>query len=551
MEVTIWLAFIAGVVSFISPCVLPLVPAYIGYMGGRVTQTVAMTSAGSIPNSTLSRRFSTVLHGLFFVAGFTFVFVSLGLLSTAFISVIGGQNISAVTGIIGRLGGVLIILFGLHFMGVLPAVFKRLRANEKLLGHPLLSLAVAIIGTIIIVWGMTGTLAVWDAEVWQFIPIWAPMIALIGLTVFLLWLFLGGAFTSPKIFWTRTLDSIQQALYTDTRRQMQAPGQNGYAGSALMGVVFSAGWTPCIGPVYGTVLTLAANGGDVGQAGILLTFYSLGLGIPFIITAFLLDGAQGLLRSLQKQMHTIELVSGAFLVLIGVLVASGQLQSLSQQFANSPEFVEFSVGLEESVVDLVTGNQPEASVPAEVTPEAAVFDLVIINPDTAQVAPAESTESAIASIFELAAETSAPTIGIAVGNIAPEFETVNDSGQPVRLSDMRGQVVILNFWATWCGPCRIEMPEFETIYNERKDEGLAVLAVNNAESAAQIQAFRDEMGLTFPLLTDLSSAINTAYAIITYPSTFVIDAEGKIVARHFGPLSAEKARELVDMALAA
>lgn len=72
---------------------------------------------------------------------------------------------------------------------------------------------------------------------------------------------------------------------------MNAPGEGGYASSAIMGVIFSAGWTPCIGPVYGAVLTLAANGGDVGQAGILLTAYSLGLGIPFLITAFMLDSA--------------------------------------------------------------------------------------------------------------------------------------------------------------------------------------------------------------------------------------------------------------------
>jgi cytochrome c-type biogenesis protein len=549
VQVTIWLAFIAGIVSFISPCVLPLVPAYIGYMGGRVTQTVAMTSAGQMVTADINRRFSTVLHGAFFVAGFTFVFVSLGLLSTAFISVIGGQNITAVTDIIGRLGGVLIIFFGLHFMGVLPSFFKGLRADEDALDNPLLSVAVAIFGVLLIVWGFTGTLVIWDAESWRAIPIWAPIIALIALAVLLLWMFLGGAFFRPKLFWTRTIDVIQNALYTDTRRQLQAPGQNGYAGSALMGVVFSAGWTPCIGPVYGTVLTLAANGGDVGQAGVLLTFYSLGLGIPFLLTAFLLDGAQGLLRRLQRHMRRIELVSGAFLILIGVLVASGQLQSLSQQFANSPEFIEFSVGLEESVVDLVNGSTNEPQI--EATAESAVSDLILTNPDTAaeQEAPAAVTESAIASILELA-EESGPTVGIAVGDLAPEFETVSDSGQPVRLSDMRGQVVLLNFWATWCGPCRIEMPEFEVIYNERQGEGFTVLAVNNAESAAQILAFREELDLSFPMLTDTSSAINTSYAIITYPTTFVIDAEGVIVARHFGPLSAEQARELVDAALA-
>src|SRR5450432_1630664 len=104
MQLSFSLALIAGLVSFLSPCVLPLVPAYIGYMGGRVTNTVA---AGTINGSSaaltpsVGSRFSTMLHGLAFVGGFTFVFVALGLLGTAFVSEIGRQNINVITGIIG------------------------------------------------------------------------------------------------------------------------------------------------------------------------------------------------------------------------------------------------------------------------------------------------------------------------------------------------------------------------------------------------------------------------------------------------------------------
>ena len=133
MQLSFSLALIAGLVSFLSPCVLPLVPAYIGYMGGRVTNTVAAQTpaARRSPSSRcLGSRFSTMLHGLAFVAGFTFVFVALGLLGTAFVSVIGRQNINAVTDIIGRGGGLLIIFFGLHFMGILPSLFNRLLAPQ-------------------------------------------------------------------------------------------------------------------------------------------------------------------------------------------------------------------------------------------------------------------------------------------------------------------------------------------------------------------------------------------------------------------------------------
>ncbi len=539
MQLTVWLAFIAGIVSFISPCVLPLVPAYIGYMGGRMTYVTAVSSGVNIKSAPApSRRFMTVTHGLAFVAGFTFVFVTLGLFSTAFISLIGGENITTVTGIIGRIGGVVIIFFGLHFMGVLPKIFNQLRTWSS----PILSVGFALVGSIIIIWGFIGTLALWDNTRMQFVPFWASIIALVLVTVFLLWLFLSGAFTNAKAFWTRFLNTIQQALYADTRRQMNAPGEGGYASSAIMGVIFSAGWTPCIGPVYGAVLTLAANGGDVGQAGILLTAYSLGLGIPFLITALMLDSAQGMLRRLQKQMHTIELVSGAFLVLVGVFIASGQLQSLSQQFAG--QFAEFSYNVEESVVNFLGAGEP-----AEATPEAS--SLIITNPDTSQTAPLDATAeapSAISSIADLA--SNAPIIGTTVGSYAPVFETVNENGLPVRLADLRGQIVLLNFWATWCGPCRIEMPEFEKAYAAYKDEGFTILAINNLETVADVQEFRNEMDVTFPLLMDETGSLQRLYNIISYPSTYVLNREGYITARHFGPLTAEQIQQLVSEALA-
>jgi thiol-disulfide isomerase/thioredoxin len=120
----------------------------------------------------------------------------------------------------------------------------------------------------------------------------------------------------------------------------------------------------------------------------------------------------------------------------------------------------------------------------------------------------------------------------------------------VRLADLRGQVVLLNFWATWCGPCRIEMPEFEKVYNAHKDDGLTILAVNNAETPAQVQEFRNQLSLTFPLLMDENGSIQNIYGIVSYPSTYVLDGEGAIIARHFGPLTANQIQQLVSDALA-
>ncbi|MEZ4667312.1 MAG: cytochrome c biogenesis protein CcdA [Anaerolineae bacterium] len=163
-NLTFGILFVAGLISFVSPCVLPLVPAYIGYMGGRVTNTVATqvaTGAGGgqiAMRPSTSTRFSTALHGVFFVLGFTFVFVTIGLLSTALVQQIGGSNINLVTGIIGRLGGVLIIFFGLHFMGVMPRFFNWLLAKGSILANPLVTVVMALFVAAFIMWGFTEIL---------------------------------------------------------------------------------------------------------------------------------------------------------------------------------------------------------------------------------------------------------------------------------------------------------------------------------------------------------------------------------------------------------
>jgi cytochrome c-type biogenesis protein len=309
-------------------------------MGGRVTNTVAaqtMSGTVTLVKPTFVSRVSTVLHGAAFVGGFTFVFVALGLLANMVIrQVIGGQNIALVLELIGRVGGLLIIFFGLHFMGVVPSILRWLLSREHILASPLFAAGFAFVAGSMILWAFVDWL------------IGAPVLLL-----FLLWLTLGGGFTQPARFWTRNAQALLNALYADTRRQMVASGQQSFSSSALMGVVFAAGWTPCIGPIYGSILTMSATGNDTGQAAILLIAYSLGLGIPFLLCALLLDSAQSILRKMQRHLHKIELVTGAFLVLIGVFVATGNLQRLSQNFAN--RFADFSIQLEQCVIGVTEG----------------------------------------------------------------------------------------------------------------------------------------------------------------------------------------------------
>jgi cytochrome c-type biogenesis protein len=226
-QVTIGLAFLAGLASFLSPCVFSLVPAYIGYLGGRA-------AGGEV---TESNRFVTFTHGLAFVLGFSIVFITLGVATSAF-----GRLLFDLRFILSKVGGIVVIVFGLHMIGVFRIPF----------------------------------------------------------------------------------------LEYDTRVQQVPDRKWGYLSSALMGVFFSAGWAPCVGPVLGAILTLALNGGSISTGISLLSAYSAGLAIPFLLAALGLGWVTITLRKYGKVMHYIEIAMGVVLVIIGVMLFSGVFERIAQ-----------------------------------------------------------------------------------------------------------------------------------------------------------------------------------------------------------------------------
>ncbi len=122
---------------------------------------------------------------------------------------------------------------------------------------------------------------------------------------------------------------------------------------------------------------------------------------------------------------------------------------------------------------------------------------------------------------------------------APDFELVSLSGETFQLEDYRGKPVLLNFWATWCAPCRLEMPAFQSRYEEHAGE-LAIVAVNNAESPSDVQAFVDELGLTFDILLDPDAAVQRLYLVRGYPTSFLLDADGIIRVQHVGLMTEDQ-----------
>ena len=118
---------------------------------------------------------------------------------------------------------------------------------------------------------------------------------------------------------------------------------------------------------------------------------------------------------------------------------------------------------------------------------------------------------------------------------APDFTLPTLSGGTIRLADFRDQVVLLNFWATWCVPCRMEMPALEALYQRHKDAGLAMLAINlDTLSTAGVEAFAQEVRVTFPVLLDPSWSIARAYRVLGLPTTYLIDRAGNVVVREVG-----------------
>jgi peroxiredoxin len=126
------------------------------------------------------------------------------------------------------------------------------------------------------------------------------------------------------------------------------------------------------------------------------------------------------------------------------------------------------------------------------------------------------------------------SFGLQVGALAPDFVLEDAAGEEYRLSDLRGSIVLLNFWATWCGPCLVEMPLLETGYQAYKDEGFVVLAINDGESAEPVAEFGEENGLSFPLLIDPGRVVQRLYEIRGYPSSVFVDQEGRVKFIHIG-----------------
>ncbi|HDX9578462.1 TPA: redoxin domain-containing protein [Bacillus pseudomycoides] len=140
--------------------------------------------------------------------------------------------------------------------------------------------------------------------------------------------------------------------------------------------------------------------------------------------------------------------------------------------------------------------------------------------------------------------------GIEIGKVAPDFELSKLDGTKVKLSDLKGKKVILNFWATWCGPCQREMPDMQEFYNQYQKD-VEILAVNytaseGSEGPEKVRKFAEEKGVTFPILLDTDIKVTTTYKVITIPTSYFVDTKGVIQDKFIGPMTVKDMEKRVS-----
>lgn len=143
-------------------------------------------------------------------------------------------------------------------------------------------------------------------------------------------------------------------------------------------------------------------------------------------------------------------------------------------------------------------------------------------------------------------ETAVTTGSAQMGQLAPDFSLPTLGGGETNLSDYTGQVVLVNFWATWCPPCKAEMPDINAYYEARQDDGLVVLAVNAQEDTATVSSFIEATGFSFPVLLDSDGRVEQQYQVRSFPMTFVIDRDGRVVYIHNGLISPDVLTAVLD-----
>lgn len=426
VSVPVLTVFLQGLLSFFSPCVLPLIPLYIGYLSGG-TKTVG--EDGKVYYS----RKKVMVNTLFFVIGISFTFFVLGLgVSALGAAFKGSQTLFA------RIGGILIIVFGLYQLGFFGK--SRVLSSEHRLPFKLDRLAM-----------------------------------------------------SP---WT----------------------------VLIMGFTFSFAWTPCVGPALSSVLLMAASANTKVLGFVLIGVYTLGFILPFLAVGVFSTTLLDLFKKHSNVVKYTVKAGGVLMILMGIMMFTGKMNAITGYLSEVQTSQEQNKPEEENSKEQTSPKENgQAEEQANEDEEQSVQD--------GETKQEDNTTLTDAIDFEL----------------KDQFGTVH------KLSDYRGKTIFMNFWATWCPPCRAEMPEIQKLHEAYQSEenpevvilGVAAPGYGSEQDEEGIKKFMEENGYTYPVLMDEGGSLFEQYSIYSYPTTFMITKEGKVFGYVSGQLTEDMMKSII------
>lgn len=468
VSVPVLTVFLQGLVSFFSPCVLPLLPLYIGYLSGG---TGKRGEDGRIHYE----RKKVMLHTLCFVIGVSFAFFLLGFGFSAL-----GSFFKANQLMFARIGGILVVLFGLYQLGFFGT--SQVLGKERRLPFKLDTLAMS------------------------------PITALI------------------------------------------------------MGFTFSFAWTPCVGPALASVLLMAASASTKAMAFGLIGVYTVGFVLPFLAVGLF---TTSLLEFFKTHVNVVKYtvkVGGVLMLVMGLLMFTGRMNAVTGYLST------FQAPFGTSSDKNPGGSQEDGQSVVPETAESSEEETNDVIKDGTdgetknETAAAQTEEGSEAGRGEAAdaAENSGQVDESDAGNGADEqvlpaidFTLTDQYGNTHTLSDYKGKTVFLNFWATWCPPCRAEMPDIQKLYETYDTEGddaLIVLGVaapgmGSERSEEGIKEFLDENGYTYPVVMDTTGDIFMSYGVFSYPTTFMIDKDGNVFGYASGQLNEDMMKSIIKQTM--